>query len=132
MTKSVRAPIGVRFCDTDMMGHINNCAIAEYAEYGRVTFFRELALAASALILVNLNIDYVAQIRVDDEVEIETWVEQIGNTSVTLRQNIYANGNVAAKTRSVVLTFDYESNRPSPVPEALRAELAPFTNADRG
>lgn len=132
MTKSVRAPIGVRFCDTDMMGHINNCAIAEYAEFGRVTFFRELSLAATALILVNLNIDYVAQMHVDDQVEIETWVEQIGNTSVTLRQNIHANGKIAAKTRSVVLTFDYESNRPSPVPEPLRAALAPYTNADHG
>lgn len=129
MTKRVSSTIGVRFCDTDMIGHINNCAIAEYAEYGRVNFFRALELPASSLILVNLNLDFVAQMHLDDDVHIETWVQKIGNTSITLAQELFANGKVAGRTKSVVLTFDYEANRPAPVPQELRDALRDYTEA---
>lgn len=126
MPKRIKAPIGVRFCDTDMIGHINNCAVAEYAEFGRVAFFREMPRAANEVILVNLNIDFVAQMHLDDEVMVETWLESIGNTSLTLLQHITANGNVAAKTRSVAVVFDYEKNAPIRVPDDLRTVLAPY------
>lgn len=131
MVKRIKSPIGVRFCDTDMIGHINNCAIAEYAEYGRVCFFRDLKLSAARLILVNLNIDFVGQMHLEDEVWIETWVAGIGTTSITLAQELFANGKVTGRTRSVVLTFDYENNKPAPVPQELRDALAAYIeNAD--
>lgn len=126
MTKRVKSPIGVRFCDTDMIGHINNCAIAEYAEYGRVMFFRELNLSASRLILVNLNLDFKAQMHLEDEVWIETWVQKVGNTSITLAQELFANGKLTGRTSSVALAFDYEANQPMPVPAELREALAPY------
>ncbi len=126
MNQRVKTPIGVRFCDTDMLGHINNCAVAEYAEFGRVEFFRHLTQKAQHLILVNLNIDFTAQMHLDDEIRIETWVEAIGNTSITLAQEIMAKGVVSAKTRAVMLTFDYEKNQAVRVPQEFRDELRPF------
>lgn len=124
--KRVRTPIGLRFCDTDMIGHINNTAIAEYAESGRVGFFRALQLPASTLILVNINIDFTAQMHLDDEVWIETWASKVGTTSITLQQELFANGKVAARTSSVIVAFDYDNNRPRPVPDDLRAKLADY------
>jgi len=129
MAKRIKAPIGVRFCDTDMIGHVNNCAIAEYAEYGRVTFFRAMPRSANELILVNLNIDFKAQMHLDDEVWVETWIESIGNSSITLVQDITANGKIAAQTRAVAVTFDYEANQPVRVSDDLRAHLAPYVAA---
>lgn len=124
--KRVRTDIGVRFCDTDMIGHINNTAIAQYAESGRVGFFRTLELPASTLILVNISIDFTAQIHVEDDVWIETWASKIGRTSLTLKQELFANGRVAARTTSVAVTFDYDANQPVPVPDALRALLVDY------
>lgn len=129
MAKSIKAPIGVRFCDTDMIGHVNNCAVAEYAEFGRVAFFRAMPRSANEVILVNLNIDFKAQMHLDDDVWVETWVESIGNSSITLVQDITANGKIAAKTRAVAVTFDYEANQPVRVPEDLREHLAPYVES---
>lgn len=129
MAKSIKAPIGVRFCDTDMIGHVNNCAVAEYAEFGRVAFFRAMPRSANEVILVNLNIDFKAQMHLDDDVWVETWVESIGNSSITLVQDITANGKIAAKTRAVAVTFDYEANTPVRVPEDLRKHLAPYVQS---
>lgn len=126
MAKRIKAPIGVRFCDTDMIGHVNNCAVAEYAEFGRVAFFRQMPRAANEVILVNLNIDFMAQMHLEDEVWVETWLESIGNTSITLVQDITANGRVAAKTRAVAVAFDYETNQPVRIPDDLREDLAPY------
>lgn len=126
MVKKVKAPIGVRFCDTDMIGHVNNCAIAEYAEYGRVAFFKEQPHKANQVILVNLNIDFKAQMHLEDDVWVETWIERIGTTSITLVQDITANGTVAAKTRATAVNFDYEKNQAVPLSEELRNALAPY------
>lgn len=126
MVKKIKAQIGVRFCDTDMIGHVNNCAIAEYAEYGRVAFFKEMPHKANDVILVNLNIDFKAQMHLEDDVWVETWLERIGNSSITLVQNITANGKVAATTRATAVNFDYAQNKAVPVPDALRKELAPY------
>lgn len=124
--KRVRTDIGVRFCDTDMIGHINNTAIAQYAESGRVSILQATELPAKSMILVNINIDFVGQMHLGDEVWVETWVSKFGNTSVTLAQEIFANGVVCARTRSVIVTFDYETNRPTPVPDELRARFEAF------
>lgn len=122
----VRTEIGVRFCDTDMIGHINNTAIAQYAEAGRVTILQATGLPPRTMILVNINLDFVGQMHLGDEVWVETWVSKFGRTSVTLAQEIFANGKVCARTRSVVVAFDYENNRPQPIPDLVRESFERF------
>lgn len=124
--KRVRTDIGVRFCDTDMIGHINNTAIAQYAESGRVGILQATKLPAKSMILVNINIDFVGQMHLGDDVWVETWVSKFGTTSVTLAQEIIANGKVCARTRSVIVTFDYATNRPTPIPADLRARFEEY------
>lgn len=124
--KRVRTPIDVRFCDTDMIGHVNNTKIAQYAESGRIGFFREIGVEGSTLILAHLSLDFTAQIQLDDQVVIETWCESIGNTSIRLQQELFASGRIAARIGAVVLTFDYESNAPTRVPDALRQRLVAY------
>lgn len=125
--KRVRTPIDVRFCDTDLIGHVNNTKIAQYAESGRIGFFREVGVEGSTLILAHLSLDFTAQIHLEDEVVIETWCEQVGNTSIRLRQELFAAGHVAARIAAVVLTFDYDTNAPTRVPDELRERLSAYT-----
>lgn len=115
--------IQVRFNDTDALGHLNNTAYATYAELARVHFVEALGIVTRNVILAHLALDFKRQVHFGDRVQVTTGVEKLGRTSITLKQQILANGELAALVRSVVVHFDYQQNRPLPLPEAMRAVL---------
>lgn len=117
-------PIQLRFSDTDRLGHVNNAVYATYAELGRLAFVRELGMTDQGLILARLAIDFLRQVRLGDECAVVTRVVRIGETSFTLEQTLSANGEVAARFEAVMVCFDYEAQRPVPVPDAFRRALA--------
>lgn len=119
----VRDEIQTRFCDTDMIGHINNTAIAQYAEIGRVGYFEAAELPPRTMIIARLEIDFVAQMHHGRPAWIETWTERVGRTSIGLAQSVYSDGVEVARIRAVGVYFDYERNVPREVPDELRARL---------
>jgi acyl-CoA thioester hydrolase len=122
-----RTDIQVRFNDTDMLGHLNNTAYALYAEQARVEFFRSLGMGRIALILAHISLDFRKQVTFGDKVYVETKVGKVGNSSVTLLQNVVANGERAAEIKSVVVVFDYEAQKPKAIPGELRMRLEDYS-----
>jgi len=123
-----RTILQLRFSDTDALGHVNNIAFASYAETGRVDFLRRLGKSVRSLILANISIDYRKQIAFEDSIAIDTWVESLGRSSITLAQKLWANGELAADIRSVAVHFDYAAGKPVPLTDEIRALLE---SADR-
>jgi acyl-CoA thioester hydrolase len=106
----------MRFSDTDALGHINNGSFAIYAEVARLALLGELGESFRSLILAHLSIDFRRQVHFGDRIEVDTAVEKLGTTSITLRQVILANGEAVADVSSVVVLFDYAAQRPRPLP----------------
>ena len=125
-----RTAIQMRFSDTDALGHLNNGSFAVYAEVARIEFLGLLGDTRRAMILARLEVDFRRQIRYGEAVEVETWVERIGTTSVTLRHVLWADAALAADVRAVVVHFDYDAQRPKPWTAAQREALAPFLDRD--
>ena len=123
-----RTDVQVRFGDTDALGHINNASFASYAELGRLDFLGTLGESVRSLILATLYIDFRRQVKLGDRVHIETFVTKLGRTSITLGQTIFANDERAADVSSVVVYFDYATNRANELSEDIRAVLRPFIN----
>ncbi len=121
-----RTDIQVRFGDTDALGHVNNAAYASYAEVARLDFLAALGKSVRSLILASLYVDYRRQVSYDDRVHVESWLEKIGRSSFTVLQTIDANDERAADIRSVIVHFDYATNRPSPLDDAMRAALGQY------
>lgn len=121
-----RIDVQLRFSDTDALGHVNNASFATYAEVGRLEFLGGLGGPVQSLILASLQIDFRRQVKIGEAVHVDSWVERIGNSSITLGQTIVANGERAADVSSAVVYFDYAANKPMTVPDALRARLEPF------
>lgn len=121
-----RTDIQVRFNDTDAQGHLNNTSMALYVEQARVAFFNALGQPTRTLILANLTLNFRKQVHFGDDVHVETLVTRIGNTSVSLKQDVFANGTKATETNSVIVIFDYDSARPTPVPDELRHKLQAY------
>jgi len=128
-------PIQLRFADTDALGHINNAAYSLYIESARVGFLVATGLPVSSLVLARIEIDYKMQVKFDAHASftdpakgmvVESQVERIGRTSMTLRQQIKWKGQLAADVRTVVVNFDYASNAPAPVADEVRQLLTPY------
>ena len=118
--------VQMRFADTDALGHVNNGSFVVYAENGRLEFLRDLGCDVRSLILAHLAIDFRRQVAFGQTIVVESWVEKIGTTSVTMRQAVRADGVVAAEVRSVVVCFDYATQRPTPWTPVVRDALAPY------
>ena len=118
-----RTDIQVRFADTDALGHLNNTAYSLYAEHARLEFFSDLGAEVVGLILARIALDFRRQVRFREAVYVLTRVERVGNSSVTLAQEVCAGGELAAEISSVVVLFDYEAGRSKKIPEELRGRL---------
>ena len=118
--------IQVRFNDTDALGHINNSSFTHYAEIARIDFLKSSGARESGLILAHIELDFRKQVMFGDEVTVESQIEKLGNSSVTLVQRVLANNELACDIRSVVVNFDYKANKPQRIADEARERLEPY------
>ena len=79
-----RTAIQTRFQDLDVLGHLNNVAIAALFESARVRFNRSLELAGWAghrWLVARVEINYLAEGFFPEDVEIATGIGDIGTRS---------------------------------------------------
>jgi acyl-CoA thioester hydrolase len=127
-----RTDIQTRFGDTDALGHVNNASYAAYAEIARLDFLARLGKSVRSLILASLYLDFRKQVAFTDRVHVDSWLEKLGRSSIILLQTMYANDVRAADIRSVVVHFDYASNKSKELDDQMRAVLEPYVNAANG
>ena len=121
--------VQMRFADTDALGHVNNGSFVLYAETARLQFLADLGTEVASLILAHLAIDFRRQVLFGERIVVDSWIERIGTSSVTILHAIRAGDAVAAEVRSVVVSFDYEAQRARPWTDAMREALGSFVAA---
>ena len=109
----------VRFRDCDSMGHVNNAVYSTYLEEARIGVLGGL----SSFILARVEIDFRAELRVGEEIEVRTRCSRIGTKSFDLEHVVSAGGRVVAEARSVLVAYDYDLGASVPVTDELRRLL---------
>ncbi|MCW8127733.1 acyl-CoA thioesterase [Microbulbifer halophilus] len=116
-----------RFSETDALGHINNTVIPQWFEQGRLPIFHifnpDLSLVEWNLILKKMDVDFIAQIFLFSPVEIRTAIKSIGNTSLTIHQEVWQKDELVARGDCVMVHFDYENQAKAPIPREVREQL---------
>lgn len=125
MALVIRTAIQMRFADVDSFGHVNNVAQQNYFDVGKTELFRELWRRTGALepipaIIVSLQTDFLSQIRMGEGVEVETYIESIGEKSLTLQQRIFCGDRECSRSRTVMVCFDAQAQQSVSVPDAWR------------
>ena len=110
----------VRFRDCDAMGHVNNAVYSTYLEEARIGVLGDLI----GFILARVEIDFRAELRNGEDVEVRTRCSRIGTKSFDLDHVISADGRVVAEARSVLVSYDYALGTSIEVPAELRRRLA--------
>jgi acyl-CoA thioester hydrolase len=109
----------VRFRDCDAMGHVNNAVYSTYLEEARIRVLGGLA----EFILARVEIDFRAELRAGEEVEIRSRCSRIGTKSFELEHEIRADGRLVADARSVLVGYDYKLGGSVVLPDDLRRRL---------
>ena len=117
-----------RFSETDALGHISNTTLPVWFEAGREGLFRRLHPSLSPegwpMILARYEVDLKRQLFLGTPVAVRTGIEHLGNSSLRVYQEAGQDGQLAATGRTVLVHFDYAAQRPKPIGEAMRAQLA--------
>lgn len=121
----------VVFRDIDMMGHVNNAVYATYFETARVEYLHSLAEDQSdtvSFILAEITITYRSPAYLRERLVIGQRVAEIGNSSMVIDGQIVEKetGRLVATSRAVLVHYDYQNQRPTPVPPELRARISRF------
>ena len=116
-----------RFRDVDAMGHVNNAVFLTYIEQARFAFLAEIGAAAGIedtnRIVVRIEIDYKAPVRLGEEVEIAVRPSRIGTKSFDFEYVLRVDGEIVAEAKSVLVAYDHELGKAIVIPDDLREKL---------
>jgi len=131
--------IEVRFADTDAMGHVNNAVYLTYCEMARIRYWTDVTgepiapghEGAESLILAEARITYRAPVFHGERVTVETRATRLGRSSFTLEHRLTAHlpdepPRLVATSESVMVRYDYATERPTPLGAAFVAAIEAF------
>lgn len=120
--------VETRFQDLDLLGHINNVAMAGIFENGRVRFNRGLQSGRSAMqagdrwLVAKVEINYLAEAHFPEPVIIRNAIGHIGNRSWQILSAAWQGDKVVGLCDAVLV---YQSaSGAGAIRDALRAELS--------
>lgn len=121
-----------QFSDSDALGHINHLAVARWFEVARSSLYRSLFPnflgVKDFLVMVHMDVDYVAETLLDGGVTIRTEIAKIGNTSFTVQQEAWQDDRLCSRGHFVMVYFDLENRKPQKIDDDLKRRIEYWAN----
>ncbi|HSG48102.1 MAG TPA: thioesterase family protein [Longimicrobiales bacterium] len=132
MSLVYRCRVQARSYEMDAFGHLNHAVFLNYFEYARFQAFRDAGYPADQVTargegihVVRVEVDYLKEVFLGQDLEILTRVESSRNSSMTLLQEACGPGDpdsVHARAR-VVIVWVGPDRRPMRIPAEVRSAL---------
>lgn len=123
----------IRYADTDRQGHVNNAVFSTFVETGRVEFLLDagfpLLEGKTSFVIVSLEIKFLREVKWPGQVNIGTAVRKVGNSSLTLYQQIFQHDTCVGSSTSVIVQVDHQG-KSKPLSEELKAKLQQWVLTD--
>ncbi|MEE2756700.1 MAG: thioesterase family protein [Myxococcota bacterium] len=129
-------PISIQFPihwgELDVLGHVNHARFAVWLESARMRLFETVGLVwdgkpTHGPILARLEVDYVAPVHFPAIIDVRVGVSKIGRTSFVLEYELYSTEGgssfLAAKSKSVIVIYNYQDACSEPIPDDIRQAL---------
>jgi acyl-CoA thioester hydrolase len=102
--------VQLRWSDPDMLGHVNHARALSLLEDARLAMVDDRP--GGSMILARLEVDYLRQLyyRVAEPLCVSSWVTRLGTKSLTVRQELVQDGQVAIRADAVLVTFDFTTD----------------------
>ena len=127
----------VRYRDLDPNGHVNNGAINQYFEDGRVYLREERMKDLGDNILRGFAIKkftatYHEALSYPATIDVGSVVSRIGNSSFVLGQGVFDSERCVATAEVISVFFDYNTGNSKPLPGAVRKALESASAIEAG
>jgi acyl-CoA thioester hydrolase len=123
--------VRVYYEDTDAGGIVFYANYLKFFERARTEWLRAAGIGQQelldqegiAFVVKNINVDYVAAARLDDEIRVATTIEKLGRASVQFLQQAWRGEQLLASASVKVGCVDAAAMRPRSLPEAVAAKM---------
>jgi acyl-CoA thioester hydrolase len=117
-------PVQLRWSDPDSLGHVNHARALSLIEDARLA----MVDGPGGAILARLEVDYLRQLyyRVGERPCVTSWVTRIGTKSLTVRQELVQDGQVAIRADVVLVMFDFATDTSRPLTDDERAHWSRY------
>lgn len=120
--------IKVRYCETDMSGHVNNTSYPVYFEQARTEFLESLDILDLDLMVVTADIwcHYHAEAFFAEELAVGVRVARIGNSSIDLEYHVtkMKDHTLVATGAGTIVVIDKMTRKPASISTELRERIA--------
>jgi acyl-CoA thioester hydrolase len=121
----------VQWGDQDAYQHVNNVVYFRWFESARIAYLEEIGLkemyrtSGIGPILAAIGCNYRRQLVYPDTVAVGARITRIGRTSFEMEHALVSTQQQAliADGKSTIVTFDYGTQRPIPMPTDVRAKI---------
>jgi acyl-CoA thioester hydrolase len=127
-----KTPIAVRFYELDPYRHLNHSVYIQYFETGRIDLFKEMGWSltqmsdlGTQIVVVSIETQFMAPGVENDELIVESWVEDVKRVSMHFGQRI-TRGNEVLATQKVLGACTSLDGRPKRIPNELLTGLSEF------
>ena len=127
-----KTPIAVRFYELDPYRHLNHSVYIQYFETGRIDLFKEMGWSltqmsdlGTQIVVVSIETQFMAPGVENDELIVESWVEEVKRVSMRFGQRIVRGDEVLA-TQKVLGACTSLDGRPKRIPDELLTGLLDF------
>jgi acyl-CoA thioester hydrolase len=123
--------IPIRWGDMDAMGHVNNTVYFRYMEQARISWFDAIGCRRRddglGPIIVTANCNFVKQLKYPGTVEVRTFLEPAGRSSIQsiCELRMTGDGELYADGGAKIVWMDYRQGKSCPLPDELRALCPP-------
>ncbi len=118
-----------RWGDVDRIGHVNNAKYFTYEEQARTSYFEQRLNAAGQgadIILAHVGCDFLVQVHHPSDIDYGIRVTRIGRSSLHTEGALFIGEVCHARTRGVLVWFDFALQKTAPLPEALREAIRSY------
>jgi acyl-CoA thioester hydrolase len=116
----------VRWGDLDAFGHVNNATYLVYAQEARYAWSKMLEM-----VVARAEVDFIAPIYEGDVyLDIEIWVNKIGNSSFGLTYEMKNGDELVARVKTVQVTVSMDTKKSRPINDAEREFLTKYLETE--
>ncbi len=117
----------VRWGDLDAFGHVNNATYLVYAQEARYTWSKMIEM-----VVARAEVDFIAPIYSGDIfIDVEIWVNKIGNSSFGLTYEMKNGDEVLARIKTVQVTVSMETKKSRPLKDSEREFLTKYLEEEK-
>ena len=121
----------VQWGEQDAFGHVNNAVPLRWFESARIAYIEQSGLSGMmgdddcGPIVASITCNYRRQIKYPDTLHIGAKISRIGRSSFAMEHAVYSSANnaIAVDGETVVVVFNYATQRPVRVPDAIREAM---------